>query len=235
MMLAIAALLLSPGSAAIAAGKTSTDLVPLKLYWNLDRADRFDTANPEGEKDAKNASYEFVRTEGYVFANSHPGMVPLKLYWNPDRPEHDYFLTVTAQAEKDAKSAGYQFVRTEGYVYADPHPGTVPLKLYWKGNDNFLAGTRQSEQDALADHYQFVRIEGYAVRDPQTFLADQTVDYVPVIAQRRGKSVSALAKQFGGLNEAAAALGFGGVQALQNAIEAFCGGSSSQGSLRSRG
>jgi hypothetical protein len=48
----------------------------------------------------------------------------------------------------------------------------------------------------------------------------------PGKANCRGKSVSALAKQFGGLNEAAAALGFGSVQALQNAIEAFCGGSS---------
>jgi hypothetical protein len=184
--LLIAALVLSSHSAAMAADKTSADLIPLKLYWSLERVDRFDTSSSEGEKDAKNASYEFVRTEAYVFANSHPGMVPLKLYWNPDRPEHDYFLLTSAQAEKDAKSAGYQFVRTEGYVYAEPHPGTVALKLYWKGNDNFLAGTRQSQQDALADHYQFVRIEGYAVKDPQAFLGDQAVDYLPLIAQRRG-------------------------------------------------
>jgi hypothetical protein len=39
-----------------------------------------------------------------------------------------------------------------------------------------------------------------------------------------GKSVSALAKQFGGLNAAAAALGFPSVKALQNAIQVFCGG-----------
>ena len=39
-----------------------------------------------------------------------------------------------------------------------------------------------------------------------------------------GKSVSALAKQYGGLNNAAAALGFSSVNALQNAIVTFCGG-----------
>ena len=38
-----------------------------------------------------------------------------------------------------------------------------------------------------------------------------------------GKSVSALARQFKGLNAAAAALGFTNVRALQNAILAFCG------------
>jgi hypothetical protein len=39
-----------------------------------------------------------------------------------------------------------------------------------------------------------------------------------------GRSVSALARQFRGLNAAAAALGFPSVGALQNAILAFCGG-----------
>jgi YVTN family beta-propeller protein len=39
-----------------------------------------------------------------------------------------------------------------------------------------------------------------------------------------GQSVSALAKQYGGLNAAAAALGFDSLKALQNAIMAFCEG-----------
>jgi len=39
-----------------------------------------------------------------------------------------------------------------------------------------------------------------------------------------GTSVSALATKFGGLNAAAAALGFSDVQGLQDAIRAFCGG-----------
>ena len=37
-----------------------------------------------------------------------------------------------------------------------------------------------------------------------------------------GKSVSALAKQFRGLDAAAASLGFSCVDALQDALEAFC-------------
>ena len=41
-------------------------------------------------------------------------------------------------------------------------------------------------------------------------------------ANCHGQSVSALAQQFGGLNNAAAAMGFPSVQALQGAILAFC-------------
>jgi YVTN family beta-propeller protein len=37
-----------------------------------------------------------------------------------------------------------------------------------------------------------------------------------------GQSVSALVRQYGGLNNAAAALGYPSVSALQNAIEAYC-------------
>jgi YVTN family beta-propeller protein len=45
---------------------------------------------------------------------------------------------------------------------------------------------------------------------------------VPGSANCHGKSVSALATKFGGLPAAAAALGFASVQALQDAITAFC-------------
>jgi YVTN family beta-propeller protein len=46
----------------------------------------------------------------------------------------------------------------------------------------------------------------------------------PEKANCYGQSVSALAQQYGGLNAAAAALGFSSVKKLQNAIMAFCGG-----------
>jgi YVTN family beta-propeller protein len=46
----------------------------------------------------------------------------------------------------------------------------------------------------------------------------------PDKANCHGQSVSALARQYGGLNNAAAALGFPSVAALQDAIRAFCGG-----------
>ena len=46
----------------------------------------------------------------------------------------------------------------------------------------------------------------------------------PGTANCNGKSVSALAQKYGGINAAASALGFPSVQALQNAIRVFCGG-----------
>jgi len=46
----------------------------------------------------------------------------------------------------------------------------------------------------------------------------------PGKANCHGQSVSALARQFGGLNAAAEALGYPSVDALQNAIMEFCGG-----------
>jgi hypothetical protein len=54
--------------------------------------------------------------------------------------------------------------------------------------------------------------------DPFTFAG------IPGNANCHGKSVSALAQQFGGLNSAAAAFGFPSVAALQDAIEGYCGG-----------
>jgi YVTN family beta-propeller protein len=46
----------------------------------------------------------------------------------------------------------------------------------------------------------------------------------PGYSNCHGQSVAALAQQFGGLNAAAAALGYASVQALQAAIGTFCGG-----------
>lgn len=46
----------------------------------------------------------------------------------------------------------------------------------------------------------------------------------PGKANCHGKSVSALAQQYGGLNNAAAALGYADVSALPNAMMAFCAG-----------
>ena len=54
---------------------------------------------------------------------------------------------------------------------------------------------------------------------PVTFFAG-----TPGKANCHGQSVSALARQFGGLNGAAAALEYADVSALQSAIATFCGG-----------
>jgi len=55
------------------------------------------------------------------------------------------------------------------------------------------------------------------------FLATPVFRGTPGKARCYGKSVSALARQYGGLNSSAAALGFPSVRALQNAILTFCG------------
>jgi hypothetical protein len=44
----------------------------------------------------------------------------------------------------------------------------------------------------------------------------------PGFSNCHGQSVAALAKQFGGIDAAATALGYTSVKALQNAIKAFC-------------
>jgi hypothetical protein len=65
---------------------------------------------------------------------------------------------------------------------------------------------------------------------PPTFsmtfsLSGQTVPAagVPGKANCHGKSISALAHQFGGINAAASALGFSSVEELQRAFKSFCG------------
>ena len=46
----------------------------------------------------------------------------------------------------------------------------------------------------------------------------------PGFSNCHGRSVEALARQYGGLNNAAAVLGYTDVSALQSAIMGFCGG-----------
>ena len=63
---------------------------PLKLYWSPAREDNFTTATAQGERDALDAGYSFIREEGYAFPNSQPGTKPLKLYWHADRGDNFY-------------------------------------------------------------------------------------------------------------------------------------------------
>jgi hypothetical protein len=68
-----------------------------------------------------------------------------------------------------------------------------------------------------------VRRSNTALSPPQ-FLVTPRFAGTPEFSNCYGTSVSALARQFGGLNSAASALNFPSVQALQNAIREFCGG-----------
>ena len=46
-------------------------VVPLKLFWSDARHDNFTTATAQGETDARNAGYRFVRIEGYLMPGDH--------------------------------------------------------------------------------------------------------------------------------------------------------------------
>jgi YVTN family beta-propeller protein len=96
-------------------------------------------------------------------------------------------------------------------VSSDGHSATGGVFI--KANPNESASF---ELDAAFVSPAFACTTGFVV--PVTFAG------TPGRPNCFGKSVSALARQYGGLPAAAAALGFSSVQALQEAIRAFCSG-----------
>jgi hypothetical protein len=133
----------------------------LKLYYSDARNDNFTTATAEGERDAKNSGYRFIRIEGYLLRSQQEGTVPLKLYYSDAR--RDNFTTATAVGERDARAAGYRYVRTEGYLYPNDRQGTVPLRLFYSDarGDNYTTATGAGEDSAKSAGYRYVRAEGY--------------------------------------------------------------------------
>jgi hypothetical protein len=149
----------SSGPVAIPFAATAPKLVPLKLYWN--GSDNFTTATEQGEADAKAAGYQYIRIEGYVFANPQSNTVPLTQYWSAKR--HDHML-LGKGLSKSLKNAHYRPVRIEGYAFANRQPDTMPLKRYsLPAGDNFSTPTAQGESDALAAGFVFRRIEAYVI------------------------------------------------------------------------
>ena len=65
---------------------------------------------------------------------------------------------------------------------------------------------------------------GVFIQPPRAGQPPPSFAGVPGSKNCHGTSVSALATTFGGLDAAAAALGFSNVQGLQDAIRAFCEG-----------
>ncbi|MBC8095689.1 MAG: hypothetical protein H7Y43_07740, partial [Akkermansiaceae bacterium] len=182
-LFAVSAAVLTLVCPPVSAGESS-ELVPLKLYRSLNRLETLTAASLKSVHEGA-GDYEFVRTEGYMFSTQKPGTLPLKLYWSAERQDH--FLSALPQGERDAKTANYELIGIQGYVFAAAQPGTVPLKQYWGGHsDNLIIATKQGERDAATGGYQFGRLDGYVVRDPEAILGERTIDYVPIIAQRRG-------------------------------------------------
>jgi hypothetical protein len=89
-------------------------MATLKLFYSHTRQDNFTTATADGERDALNAGYRFVRFEGYVYRNQDSSRIPLKLFYSHTR--QDNFTTAKRQGERDALNAGYRFVRIEEYL-----------------------------------------------------------------------------------------------------------------------
>ena len=109
------------------------------------------------------------------------------------------------------------------------------MSIVLTGNDlTFLqlyAITLQNEAVALSGDGRTAIIGGPADNGPATggvgaswVFAQPVFAGMPGKANCHGQSVSALAKQYGGLNGAATALGYSSVSALQDAIIAFCEG-----------
>jgi hypothetical protein len=87
----------------------------------------------------------------------------------------------------------------------------------WTSSSSFVLHGRLEEQSEQRDYPRSVR------RQRQIQPAPRFAG-TPGKANCYGQSVSALVRQYRGLNAAAEALGFSNVKALQNAILAYCGG-----------
>ena len=96
---------------------------------------------------------------------------------------------------------------------------------------NAFVGDRQAwiRNSSLAPDWLRIGTDIIGGATPPTFnmaftLAGESVSQAgtPGKADCHGKSISALAHQFGGVNVAAVTLGFSSVQALQNAFTLFC-------------
>ena len=96
-------------------------------------------------------------------------------------------------------------------------PPTVSLDTGVSEGPSFRASTAASYPPA-SDFGPMENAMNITVTGSGTFAG------VPGTPNCHGQSVSALARQFGGLGSAASALGFAGVPALQDAISVFCHG-----------
>jgi tRNA A-37 threonylcarbamoyl transferase component Bud32 len=132
-------------------------LIPLLLYYHEGRIDYVTVATAKGVQEQVASGYMFVRAEGFIYRDKHPGTIPLQLYWHARRP--DNATVANAKSIQEQVASEYAFIRTEGYILANNRPGTIPLRLFWNGNltDNVTVANAQGIQQ----RYESVRTEGY--------------------------------------------------------------------------
>jgi len=145
--------------------------IPLNVYWHGSRQDNFTCAHPQGQKDALDAGYTFIRTCGYVYpAHGHPhGAIHLKSYWNGSR--NDNFVCADKQGEHDAHGAGYTFVRNDCAILPSASPiggggGSTPESLA-------NTGRRVAFESALGGFFMHVH-GGSAQNDAKLTLWDES-------------------------------------------------------------
>jgi hypothetical protein len=130
--------------------------------------------------------------------------------------------TAVVGGPQDNKGLGAMWVFTRsGGVWSQQGP-----KVVGAGATGGVAGTIQGSSVSLSRDGRTAIVGGPADNNDigATWVFIQPLFAgTPGQANCIGQSVSALASQFGGFNAAAAALGYSGVGALQNAILTFCG------------
>jgi len=122
-----------------------------------------------------------------------------------------------------AKTAsGYATTPTILVSFDGTNGANQQSSLIFDANGNLFGTTAAGGPDSVGTVFEIVKTaSGYATT-PTILVPLKAFAGTPGKANCYGQSVSALTKQYGGLNNAAAALGYLNVSALQNAIEAYC-------------
>jgi uncharacterized membrane protein len=147
-----------------------------------------------------NESHGFLRdTKGHITTIDVPGA-----------------FTTSASGINDAGQIVGSFVETEGFGESFLLTGGTFITVDVPGAESTTATSINNTGQIVGSFFDGKLTHG--------FLATPVLAGTPGKANCHGQSVSALAKQYGGLNNGAAALGYPNVAALQEAILAYCGG-----------
>jgi probable HAF family extracellular repeat protein len=112
----------------------------------------------------------------------------------------------------DADGAEHGFLLSRGTFTTIDVPNSVTTDAFGINDRGQIVGLFVDTNGAVHGFLATPKVEGLVFAG------------TPGMPNCHGKSVSALAQQFGGLDAAAAALGFPSVHALQDSIRAFCEG-----------
>ena len=140
------------------------ELIPLEMYWSLQRGDNITCGTVACRQAVINTGgYRYLRVEGCALRAREAGTIPLMLYWHPKRKDNVTVASAKSRAEQ-VNTGGYRLVRIEGYIYKHKRKGTIPLKLYWypKRTDNAtVAAAKSIAAQNNTKGMSYIRTEGY--------------------------------------------------------------------------